>query len=81
MKPKLLQVGFNAYEFMKTHGHMPREVALWIFYFRDDPTEPWIPGQKENKMRPLVYFEAKALATAEARRRGVSGVRLDPMPL
>ncbi len=74
-------VNFNAKAFYKLHGHMPRGRALWIFYFSDAPDEPWVPGQRVNDMRRLGYFEAKQLATTEARRRKVSSVRVDPEPL
>lgn len=78
---KRATVNFNAIEFQRLHGHMPRGRALWVFYFSDDPDSPWIPGQRQNEMRPRSYYGAKVLATNEARRRGVSSVRVDPLPL
>lgn len=74
-------VNFGAREFKELHGHMPRGKALWVFYFADDPQEPWIPMQKKNRMIKLTYLDAKALAIAEARKRRVSSVRVDPQPL
>jgi hypothetical protein len=70
------QVNFNAVGFQRLHGHMPRGRALWIFYFQDDPQEPWVAG-----LAPRTYQEAKQLAAAEACRRGVTSVRVDPEPL
>ena len=78
---KRMTVNFNAIEFQRQHGHMPRGRALWVFYFSDDPDEPWIPGQRTNNMQRRSYYGAKMLAAAEARRRKVSSVRVDPVPL
>lgn len=78
---QLEQVHFNAAGFRKEHGHMPRGMALWIFYFSDRPEDPWIPGQRENAMLRLTYMFAKRIATLEASRRGVTSVLVDPNPL
>lgn len=72
---------FNANQFREAHGHMPRGKALWIFYFDNEPEEPWIPLQQKNRMVRLTYLDAKALATAEARKRRVTLVCVDPHPL
>lgn len=74
-------VNFNAWEFQQLHGHMPRGRAFWIFYFADAPDEPWIAGQRENAMCMRTYYDAKTIATREARRRKVSSVRVDPNPI
>lgn len=75
------QCAFNASAFRKMHGHMPRGEAIWIFYFADALEEPWIPGQRENCILPLSYLAAKAIATQEARRRRVTSIRVDPLPI
>jgi hypothetical protein len=74
-------VHFGALEFRDLHGHMPRGVALWVFYFDNEPDEPWIAGQKDNDLRPLTYMQAKQSATREAQRRHVTYVRVDQHPL
>jgi hypothetical protein len=71
---------FSVVNFREKHGHYPRGVAFWIFYFGHD-VEPWIPLQKENLLRPLTYQEAKQYATAEAIRRSCRSVYVDAMPL
>lgn len=68
-------VNFSARQFRTKHGFLPRGVALWMFYFSDAPDTPWCGADT-----PLTYFDAKQLATLEARKRGVSAVRVDPDP-
>ena len=74
-------IHFNTVDFYRVHRQMPRGTALWVFYFKDKPLEPWIAGQKENKLWPMTYTLAKSLATLEAQQRRVNSVRVDPQPL
>lgn len=74
------QVNFNTLPFRKTHGTLPRGVALWIFYFSDAPEDAWIP-HKAGQIVPMTYLAAKDYATAEAVRRKVTAIQVDPNPL
>lgn len=73
-------INFNARDFRRKHDCMPRGVAFWIFYFGDDPS-PWLVRRPDQSWMALNYTAAKAMATAEAKRRQVRRVRVDPSPL
>jgi hypothetical protein len=76
------QVNFNTLPFRKEHGHQPRGVAIWVFYFADDPESPWVPRRPHDRqILPMTFLAAKDYATAEAVRRRVSAVKVDPHPL
>lgn len=75
------QVNFNTVDFRREHGLQPRGVAIWVFYFADAPSEPWIPRPIDAQIRRMSYTAAKDYATAEAIRRHVTAVRLDANPL
>lgn len=79
--PKRNTINFNTVEFYRVHRQMPRGTAIWVFYFADDPNEPWIPCQQENKLWPMTYTLAKSLAAVEAQQRRVHSVRVDPQPI
>lgn len=68
-------INFATQEFKRLHGFLPRGTALWVFYLNDAPATPYQPFDT-----PVTYTEAKQAAVAEAKRRGVTGVRLDPNP-
>lgn len=74
-------VNFSAHDFRAEHGHLPRGVAIWIFYFQDAPTEPWFARKGDGQIRAMTYLAAKDYARAEAVRRRVTSVRLDPNPI
>lgn len=76
-----VQVNFNTAAFREAQGKLPRGRAIWIFYFSDAPDEPWIARRPDNQLRPLSYMAAKNYATAEARRRRVTAVKVDAHPL
>lgn len=74
-------INFSAHEFREQHGHMPRGVAIWIFYFADTPNEPWIARKLDGQIRAMTYLAAKDYARVEALRRKVTSVRVDANPL
>lgn len=74
-------INFNTVDFYRVHRQMPRGTAIWVFYFLDEPQEPWIAGQRHNEIWPMTYTLAKSLAALEAQKRGVNSVRVDPQPL
>lgn len=74
------QVNFNTLPFRKLHDKLPRGVAIWVFYFSDDPEQAWIP-HKLGQIVAMTYLAAKDYATAEAVRRGVTSIKVDPHPL
>ena len=85
MKRRPFQVNFNTVDFRKMHGKLPRGVAIWVFYFSDAPGEPWVPHVQrpsgQLQIRAMTYLAAKDYATAEARRRGVTSIRVDANPI
>jgi hypothetical protein len=74
------RVCFNVVDFIAAHGRLPRGEAIWIFNFPDTPDDPWLARIGEQ-LQPMEYSAAKLLATAEARRRSVGAVTVDPHPL
>lgn len=72
---------FKVSAFRARHGHLPRGVAFWVFYFGDAPTEPWIARDHNRQLLRTSYMQAKAFATAEARRRGAFYLTVDEYPL
>jgi hypothetical protein len=76
------QPNVNTLPFRKMQGMQPRGVAIWVFYFADDPESPWVARKPHDRqIRAMTYLAAKDYATAEAVRRGVTAIRLDPNPL
>jgi hypothetical protein len=64
-----VEVSTTAYQF--AHGKAPRGRGYWAFEFPGQHTnEPWsAPGEQS-------FSDAKRAAVAEARRRGVSFVKV-----
>lgn len=69
-----MAVEFNTREYEFSHGHAPRGRGSWAFFFdRSMPIQDvfWTPGSTP-------YAEAKKMARAEAKRRGVDEVFVGP---
>lgn len=91
MTARRKQPFINMVDFQREHKKLPRGVAIWIFYFSDAPEEPWIPRVsvwdrrqfvgEQSHIVPMTFLAAKDHARAEARRRGVTYIRLDPYPI
>lgn len=60
-----VEVSTRQYEF--THGHKPRGMGCWAFIFDSDSNLFWASD---------TYGQAKRLAIAEARKRGVRRVEV-----
>jgi len=66
---------FLTHEYELSHGRRPGGRGSWAFYFRHD-AEPWWARRPDGSSGGMLYTEAKKLATAEARRRGLSLVQV-----
>lgn len=60
---------------------MPRGKALWIFYFANTPSEPWIPRTPDGQLFHCSYLTAKFYANQEGQRRDCWRATVDPHPL
>lgn len=74
-------VNFDVTGFRREQRQLPRGVAIWVFYFKDAPEDPWIARKLDRQIRAMTYLAAKDYARAEAVRRRVTAVRVDPYPL
>lgn len=60
-----MEVSTSRFEF--DHGRKPRGFGMWAFFFEGETEPRWFSG---------TFGEAKKMAVAEARRHGVSRMRV-----
>lgn len=63
-------IEFNDNSYRLSYGFAPRGRGSWGFYFPEDGEVWWTPGS-------TIFSEAKKLARAETRRRGLNSAVIE----